>query len=238
MAHSAQLDFFAMAASFFPEHFAGRVIDIGSLDINGGPHQNISPKEYVGVDLAEGPNVDLVSRGEDVALPSGYFDVAMSSECFEHNPKWRETFRNMHRLTRPGGLVIFSCATRGRPEHGTTRSDGGYSAPFVVAQGSEYYKNVSEFSALFVSARLGFSEMWTLVEPAHCDLFFAGIRKGADTSSLNIMRNFHNKAVLAFGDGYFPNSERGETKTFRALVRWHKLLGPMRSLVRQISRLG
>lgn len=236
MAHPAQLDFFAMAHLFFPNHFEGRVIDIGSLDINGGPHRNISPREYVGVDLAEGPNVNLVSRGEDVDLPSGHFDVAMSSECFEHNPNWRDTFRNMYRLTRPGGLVVFSCATWGRPEHGTTRSDGGYSAPFVVEQGSEHYENVSELSVLGISARLGFSEAWTLVEPAHCDLFFAGLRKGSDTSSRKLMRDFRKKAVMTFRDGYFPTSEKEETKTFKELLRRHKFLGPMRFLARGMSR--
>ena len=238
MSHPAQLDFFAMADSFFPDHFAGRVIDIGSLDINGGPHRNISPREYVGVDLAEGPNVNLVSRGEDVDFPSGYFDVAMSSECFEHNPNWRETFRNMYRLTRPGGLVIFSCATWGRPEHGTTRSDGGYSAPFVVEQGSEYYENVAELSALAVSARLGFSEMWTLVEPAHCDLFFAGIRKGGDARSLITMRNFHKEAGLTFRGGYFPGAEKERTDKLKKLRRRHQLLGPIRFIARQVSKLA
>ena len=80
-------------------------MDIGSLEINGGPHLMLKAQEYVGVDLAKGFNVNLVSRGEDVALPSNYFDASISSECFEHNPNWRSTLHNMTRMTRRGGLL-------------------------------------------------------------------------------------------------------------------------------------
>jgi len=143
VSHADQIRFFDIAARHFPEHFGGRVLDIGALDINGGPHERISPREYVGVDLAEGPNISLVSPGEDVELPTGSFDVAMSSECFEHNPHWRATLHNMIRMTRGSGLIAFSTATRGRPEHGTSRSDGGWAAPLPVASGQEYYANVT-----------------------------------------------------------------------------------------------
>ena len=44
-------------------------------------------------------------------------------------------------MTRPGGIVVFSCASRFRMEHGTSRSDGGRMAPSSVASGVEYYKN-------------------------------------------------------------------------------------------------
>ena len=117
MAHTDQIQFFQQVIQHFPGFFSGKVIDIGSNDINGGPHKYVNASEYVGVDLGPGTNVNLVSRGEEVQLPSGYFDVAMSSECFEHAPTWRAILLNMIRMTRPGGLVAFSCATTGRPEH-------------------------------------------------------------------------------------------------------------------------
>lgn len=95
--------FFGDVVAAFPGHFAGRVLDIGSLDINGGPHTLFTSAEYVGVDLGSGPNVTHVGRGEDLTLPDGRFDVAMSSECFEHNRAWRATVSNMIRMTRRGG---------------------------------------------------------------------------------------------------------------------------------------
>ena len=81
----------------------------------------------------------------------------------------------MHRLAKPGGLGIFSCATVDRSEHGSKRSDRGFSAPFVAAGGAECYRSESEMRAVFSALRPAFSSLVRSVEPVHCDLFFVGI---------------------------------------------------------------
>ena len=97
----------------FPEFFSGvSVFEIGSADINGSVRGYFQSTEYVGVDLTPGPGVDVVGQGEEVRL-NREFDVAVSTECLEHNPKYFETFENMVRHVRPGGLVLFTCATTG-----------------------------------------------------------------------------------------------------------------------------
>jgi len=183
MSHLEQISFFRLAMQHFPEVFSGRVIDIGSLDINGGPHKDLECQEYVGVDVAAGPNVTLVSRGEDVNLPSESFDVSMSSECFEHNPSWRETLDNMIRMTKPLGLVVFTCASVGRLEHGTTRSDLGYAAPLTVGEGQEYYKNVSRLMLLRSLSRSSFLAFRVFSNFNSGDLYFLGVKaaSSADT---------------------------------------------------------
>ena len=103
--------------------------------------------------------------------------MSCSSECFEHNPYWLETFLNMIRVTKPNGMVFFTCATDGRPEHGTTRTDL-YSSPLTVEKGWEYYMNLNEkhftnfidFDKLFVTYSFA-------VNGAICDLYFFGIKK-------------------------------------------------------------
>jgi SAM-dependent methyltransferase len=168
--------FFKSCIDSFPELFSGKVIDIGALDINGGPHRLLISSEYEGVDVAEGKNVTLVSKGEDVDRQSNYFDVSMSSECFEHNPSWRATLYNMIRMTKPLGLVVFSCASNGRPEHGTSRSDGGSAAPLTVQQGQEYYQNVSRSMVLSVLDQSQFQEFRIYRNLKSCDLYFIGIK--------------------------------------------------------------
>lgn len=189
MSHEEQMEFFQFVfTSVLRGTAAGiRIIDFGSLDINGGPHRllNSIDCEYIGVDLDEGANVDLVSRGELVDYSTASFDVAMSSELFEHAPTWREIFYNMSRLTKPGGIVVTTCAGRFRQEHGTTRSDNGYSAPFVVRQGVEYYKNVS---AKDIRSSIAL-ESWFDNYPVYenhwsCDTYFVGIRKGSTSPAL------------------------------------------------------
>lgn len=177
MAHAEQMHFFSSVIARFPNHFVGRVLDVGSLDINGGPHTLISPEEYLGVDVSGGPNISLVCKGEDISLPSGYFDVAMSSECFEHNSNWRATLHNMIRMTKPAGLIVWTCATVGRREHGTTRSDGGFAAPLNVAKGVEYYHNVSKGDVVSCLDETLFDHYSLFVNDAASDLYFFGIKK-------------------------------------------------------------
>ena len=166
----------------FPKPFSGKVIDIGALDINGGPHRDLECQEYVGVDVAAGPNVTLISRGEDVDLASNSFDVSMSSECFEHNPSWRETLDNMIRMTKPLGLVVFSCASVGRLEHGTTRSDSGYGSPLTVGQGQEYYKNVSRRMLLRALNRNSFIAFRIFTNFHTSDLYFLGVKAASSAN--------------------------------------------------------
>ena len=91
--------------------------------------------------------------GHQVAFPDDTFDIALSTECFEHNPHWQATLRNMHRMTKPNGLVIVTCAGRGRLEHGTSRASPQCS-PGTFSVGSDYYRNLRprDFEALELAA--------------------------------------------------------------------------------------
>ena len=95
----------------------------------------------------------------------------------EHNPFWVETVSNMFRLAKPGGLVIVSCATVGRAEHGTTRTSGSDS-PLSIGIGWEYYRNISiaDFKRSF-NLEYWFEDYLLLPNWHHCDLYFVGVKK-------------------------------------------------------------
>lgn len=138
MSHPAQIEFVAALQNKFPDFFIRKnVLEIGSLNINGSIRQFFQQCNYVGVDLGAGRDVDVIAKGEDLSYADGSFDVVASCECFEHNPEWAATLRNMIRMSC--GLVFFSCATTGRAEHGTRRSNP-HDAPFC----GEYYRNLTE----------------------------------------------------------------------------------------------
>ncbi len=174
MSHPEQAAFFAAVADANTDLVkGGRVLEIGSYDVNGNIRSLFAGSaEYVGVDLTEGPGVDVVSFGHEYTSDTP-FDAAISGECFEHDPHWADSLATMIRLTRPGGLVAFSCASRGRPEHGTTRSLVDYS-PGTQSIGYDYYRNLDaadieaglDLAASFESYRL-----WYL--PTNFDLYFA-----------------------------------------------------------------
>jgi SAM-dependent methyltransferase len=170
MSHQQQLDFVQSVKDEFPEYFKGtKVLEVGSLNINGSVRQFFEPEQYIGCDLGEGAGVDIVCQGHELPYPDGSFDVVISCECFEHDKHWAKTFQKMLDLTRKGGLIIFSCATIGRPEHGTTRTSPA-DAPFT----NDYYRNLREedfeqFKSSFNSYR--FSQC---LSPR--DLYFWGLK--------------------------------------------------------------
>lgn len=174
MAHQQQFDFVSGLASFFPNNFAKcKVLEVGSLDINGSVRQFFQDCDYIGIDLGEGKGVDVVCPGQEYDAPRNTFDTVISCECFEHNPDWVLTFVNMYRMTKPGGLIVMSCATTGRAEHGTKRTSP-QDAPFC----GDYYKNLTEQD--FVD-NLNLENMFSTYEfavgEATRDLYFYGIKK-------------------------------------------------------------
>lgn len=181
MSHPEQLAFFELISTANAELVSGgRVIEIGSYDVNGTVRGLFSgAAEYVGVDLIEGPGVDRVSYGHEVADSDGTYDVAISGECFEHDPYYSKTFTNMIRLTRPGGVVAFTCASRGRPEHGTRRTLAKDS-PGTQAEELDYYRNVTaeDFSKADLERDFSSWGFWYL--PTTFDLYFAGVKRGGD----------------------------------------------------------
>lgn len=145
MSHPEQKNFVSTLKNKLPSYFnQKKVLEVGSLNINGTLRDFFADCEYIGLDLDDGPGVDIVCAGQDYDAPDESYDVVCSAECFEHNPYWYETFMNMVRLCKPNGLVFFTCATEGRPEHGTIKSLP-VDSPFTISIGwGDYYKNLVE----------------------------------------------------------------------------------------------
>ncbi len=179
MANDAQAEYFRIVKRHLPGFFARtRVIEIGSLDINGSARGHFDSARYVGVDLGPGPSVDVVAPGHLIDEPSGSYDCAVSANCFEHNPYWLETFINMLRLVRQEGLVLFTCASTGFREHGTQRS-APEASPLTLAIGWDYYRNLTErdFTSRF-DLRLWCSDWRFFVDHDTYCLYFVALRDG------------------------------------------------------------
>ena len=173
MAHTQQQDFCKAIRKRHPNRFENvRVLDIGSLDINGNNRFLFTNPDYTGIDLGEGPNVDEVCKGHEHCSSIPY-DVSISTECLEHDEWWKLTLANMWELTRPGGLILFTCASKNRAEHGTKRTSPA-NAPFV----QDYYGNLTEQDIRSVWDIEALFDEWEFQSArGDQDLYFYGIKK-------------------------------------------------------------
>ncbi len=175
MAHQEQIDFMKMVHGKFPQAFSGvTLLDIGSMDINGNNRYLLADNcLYVGIDIGAGPNVNLVASGHQFLNGANeIFGTIISTEAFEHDANWKETLANAGRLLKRGGLFAFTCATSGRPEHGTSRSEG-WASPHT----NDYYMNLTEADVRSVPGFIEtFSEFEFQVNERSRDLYFWGIK--------------------------------------------------------------
>lgn len=183
MAHYEQQEFCRKISTKYPKYFTGkRVLDIGSLDINGNNRFFIDSCNYIGLDVGEGPNVDVVQVAHLYDAPDEWFDLIISTEVFEHDMFYEKSIQNIIRMLKPGGAFIFTCASTGRPEHGTRKSDGSWAAPLLInisEEWSDYYKNITEEDVIKIE---GFREAFPdgIFEYAAVpgDLYFFGVKGG------------------------------------------------------------
>jgi SAM-dependent methyltransferase len=146
MAHKEQIDFCLKVKNNNPKYFKNiKVLDCGSLDINGCNRYLFTNCEYTGIDLGKGKNVDIVSKIHEFKGEDNSYDTIISTECFEHDMYYKESILNIYRMLKSGGLFIFTCATKNRPEHGTKRTSK-IDSPFTsnIEEWSDYYKNLDE----------------------------------------------------------------------------------------------
>ena len=77
--------------------------------VNLGCGNNKRPEE-IGVDIIDGPCVDIVADLNRYPMPfdDNSVDVVRSSHCFEHLDDLVALMEDIHRILKPGGLLEFT----------------------------------------------------------------------------------------------------------------------------------
>lgn len=180
MSHSAQLAVIAeVVATNRIALSQASVLEVGSYDVNGSIRHLVAGRSYLGIDLVSGPNVDRVCRVEDLQVESQSFDAVISCEAFEHDSYWRETLRLCWNVLKPGGILLVTCASLGRPEHGTIRTDASMS-PGTSSIGQNHYENVRLSELQLALQELDeVADSVTLYSSYHFDLVLIAVRGGS-----------------------------------------------------------
>ncbi len=140
------------------------VVEIGGMDVNCSLRNFYTWSEYLCVDIAAGPGVDVVAPFAVWAAgqPEASRDLVVSFEVFEHTPTWPDIARQACRLLEPGGRFIGTCATGQRPGH------SAYGLPELPAD--EFYRNVPAGELADHLLDVGFSDVTVNVTRSNMDL--------------------------------------------------------------------
>ena len=179
--HEEAKNFTLFVKKIFPEYFRNKlVLDVGSGDINGNNRFLFEDCMYVGNDVMDAPNVTIVCRTKDLPFSSDTFDTIISTECFEHDPEYKDSILKIYDMLKPDGLFVFTCASTNRMEHGTRRTSkqDSYGTIANLSDMQDYYKNLTiEDINSIINIKKSFSYWDSYYNYQSCDLYFVGIKK-------------------------------------------------------------
>lgn len=91
------------------------------LDIGCGekPYKSLfaNASSYTGLDIVDGPEVDVVGKAWSLPFEDNSFDVIISTQVLEHTEKVEKTVEEIQRVLKPGGTLFIS-APFAFQEHG------------------------------------------------------------------------------------------------------------------------
>lgn len=151
MAHPNQIMWFEELREKYKLFFNNvRVLDVGSMDINGNNRYLFTNSEYIGLDVSEGKNVDVICPCHEYNAKKWSFDTIISTNQLEHDMFMEKSLKHMYDLLKPGGMMFISAA-HGWGEHGTRASSPDMSGTSSISGWEDYYKNVNikDFERIF-----------------------------------------------------------------------------------------
>lgn len=154
--------------SLYPSYFKNTtVLDIGSANICGTNRFLFKNCSYLGVDVLDYDNVDIVCEAKRVDLRA---DTVICAEMLEHDPDWKESLANMVKMADK--CLIVTCATNPRKRHGTYDTTPKNS-PF---KGISYYGNIPAHEFLeIISGKFSYCLDFRL-DVISGDMYFLGIK--------------------------------------------------------------
>jgi hypothetical protein len=113
-----------------------RIIEFGSRNVNGSVRSLFkAPLNYVGIDISDGPDVDVVADAGTWRPHNWKADVVVCCEVMEHTPAWKQIIESAAATLAADGVFLMSAACEPRPSHSAI--DGG------PIRDDEYYQNIN-----------------------------------------------------------------------------------------------
>jgi len=110
--HQSSMKLMETLVAKYASNITHNVLDVGAYNVNGCYRNMCETKGllYEGMDIAAGPNVDIVSETNyRWPIDDDTYDMVISGQCMEHVPMPWKWIKELVRVCRPGGIVIVIC---------------------------------------------------------------------------------------------------------------------------------
>jgi SAM-dependent methyltransferase len=103
----------------FGEKYGGQgkiVLDVGGRNVNGSVKDFFISKgmEFICLDIQHHESVDIVVEpGKKYPFENGSIDLIISTSCFEHDPCFWMTFKEMSRIIKTDGFIYINAPSNG-----------------------------------------------------------------------------------------------------------------------------
>lgn len=97
----------------------GRVLECGSLNVNGSVREFFKVDEYIGTDMRAGPGVDIVinTHNLDQMFKPEEFDFVICCDMFEHDNAFWISIEQMKSVLKKEGWLVLVAAGFGFGTH-------------------------------------------------------------------------------------------------------------------------
>jgi len=106
-----------------------KVLEIGSLNVNGSARTLLDKTNYWGIDFIAGPGVDEVVTPTTNTWASPQYDLIVSTEALEHDPRPHITFKYAYTNLKAQGLLLLTTRGFGYSFHGRDDAREGDGVP-------------------------------------------------------------------------------------------------------------
>lgn len=114
MHYTAKLSGSLFAKTYGKKGF--KVVDIGGMDVNGTLREFFENMgmTFISVDMVKHPSVDIIIKPtEKLPFDDNSIDLVISTSCFEHDPCFWITFREMCRIVKLDGYIYVNAPSNG-----------------------------------------------------------------------------------------------------------------------------
>ena len=134
------MDYLTEVKTKYPKHFKEKkVLELGSLNMNGTARDFFEDCEYIGLDRREGPDVDVVCNAHE--YKGEKVDVVISTEMLEHDKYAIKSIKNGLAHLNKGGIFIGTAANVNREPHCEENGE------------DNYYKNIDSKMILDIDSK-------------------------------------------------------------------------------------